>query len=340
MVVARKDNVILAVPPQLNKGRDNSSLSSMRINDNSRRGRQPFVSANSVPFPRDNPDLPQMKPNHPPTTIRRPRRGWRTSRRALAAETERWIAEHGAESYWAATQQPLASLLILAPAIVVYESAVLSLGGTATERYRSGADAWLRHGLASLGLGNNWFLPSLVLSILLSWHLIKRHNSQPSLRLLFAMLLESTGWAIALVGSSRLVDIGFSYLEQGHSMVMALKDAGSESSLAPLVGYLGAGIYEETLFRLALIPCLYATLRALQMPQVLSSSLAVTASSVLFAAAHHAGTPTETFTWFAFVFRWMAGVLFAWIFILRGFGIAVATHTIYDVLVGWVGWEI
>jgi hypothetical protein len=36
----------------------------------------------------------------------------------------------------------------------------------------------------------------------------------------------------------------------------------------------------------------------------------------------------------------MAGVLFAWIFILRGFGIAVATHTIYDILVGWVGWQI
>ena len=67
-----------------------------------------------------------------------------------------------------------------------------------------------------------------------------------------------------------------------------------------------------------------------------SSALAVTGSALLFALAHHAGSPGEPFTWFAFIFRWMAGVFFAWVFILRGFGIAVGTHTMYDILVGWI----
>jgi hypothetical protein len=35
----------------------------------------------------------------------------------------------------------------------------------------------------------------------------------------------------------------------------------------------------------------------------------------------------------------MAGVFFAWVFVIRGFGIAVGTHTAYDILVGWVGWH-
>ncbi len=107
-----------------------------------------------------------------------------------------------------------------------------------------------------------------------------------------------------------------------------------------MVGYLGAGVYEETLFRLILVPLLWKALRLLQAPQVLASTLAVTGSALLFALAHHAGTPGETFTWFAFVFRWMAGVFFAWVFVLRGFGIAVGTHTLYDILVGWIAWRI
>ena len=86
-----------------------------------------------------------------------------------------------------------------------------------------------------------------------------------------------------------------------------------------------------------LVPAFFAILRLLQMPQVLASSWAVTASAFLFALAHHAGSPGEAFTWYAFVFRWMAGVFFAWVFVIRGFGIAVGTHTAYDILVGWIG---
>ena len=93
------------------------------------------------------------------------------------------------------------------------------------------------------------------------------------------------------------------------------------------------------IFRLALIPLCFATLRALKTPQILASAAAVTFSSLLFSLAHHAGTPGEAFTWFAFVFRWLAGVYFAWVFVVRGFGVAVGTHTTYDVLVGWLGWH-
>jgi hypothetical protein len=107
-----------------------------------------------------------------------------------------------------------------------------------------------------------------------------------------------------------------------------------------LIGFLGAGVYEEALFRLALVPLFFGVLRLLQMPTVLASSLAVTSSALLFSLAHHAGTPGEAFTWFAFIFRWLAGVYFAWVFVVRGFGVAVGTHSAYDVLVGWLGWHL
>ena len=122
--------------------------------------------------------------------------------------------------------------------------------------------------------------------------------------------------------------------------MLAVGTGGVEPSVPSLIGYLGAGVYEETLFRLIMVPVLFSALKLLQIPQVLASTLAVTGSALLFALAHHAGNPGESFTWFAFVFRWMAGVFFAWVFVLRGFGIAVGSHTMYDILVGWIAWRL
>jgi hypothetical protein len=141
---------------------------------------------------------------------------------------------------------------------------------------------------------------------------------------------------VALVGLSKVLDLGFLVLERTGPPVLA---AAPVHSLAPLIGFLGAGIYEEALFRLTLVPLFFTVLRALQAPQVVASAMAVTASALLFSLAHHAGTPGEAFTWFAFIFRWLAGVYFAWVFVVRGFGVAVGTHTAYDILVGWLGWH-
>jgi hypothetical protein len=173
--------------------------------------------------------------------------------------------------------------------------------------------------------------------ILMGWQISRSREWRFSPSILGGMTAESLVWAIALVGIGRLVDLGFSYLDQSHAPLLDVGPATPGPHLTTLIGYVGAGVYEETLFRLMLVPTFYAILRVLQMPQVLSSSWAVTASALLFALAHHAGMPGEPFTWYAFIFRWMAGVFFAWIFILRGFGIAVGTHTAYDILVGWIG---
>ena len=253
---------------------------------------------------------------------------------------EEWIQEHRPSSYWVATRRPFPSLLFVAPLAIAYESAVFWRVGPGAPGggSRTGADAWMCHALASVGLSHPWFLPLLLAVILLGWQVSSSHDWRFSPSILGGMIVESVTWAIALLGVGRLIDLGFSYLEQGRlPILMADPTTPVHPGVTALVGYVGAGVYEETLFRLMLIPILFGILRLLQMPQVLSSSWAVTASALLFALAHHAGSPGEAFTWYAFIFRWMAGVFFAWVFVLRGFGIAVGTHTAYDILVGWIG---
>jgi len=243
-------------------------------------------------------------------------------------------------SYWASTRRPLPSLSLVLPIMLAYELGVLWQGGASAASVRTGADAWMRHILASLGLVDQWLPPLALVVILLGWQVASPRDWRFSPSILPVMLLESCVLAVALVGVSRLIDLGFSVLDRNASPVLSVVSSPARTSLTPLIGYLGAGVYEEALFRLVLVPILFALLRLLQSPPILAGALAVTGSALLFSLAHHAGTPGEAFTWFAFVFRWMAGVFFAWVFVIRGFGIAVGTHTAYDILVGWVSWHL
>ena len=106
--------------------------------------------------------------------------------------------------------------------------------------------------------------------------------------------------------------------------------------LQRLVGYCGAGLYEEVLFRLLMLPVLAWMLARLGMSHSTALGGGVLLSAVLFSAAHYMGLHGESFELYSFTFRTVAGVFFGILFLLRGFGISAGTHAMYDVLVGLV----
>jgi len=264
----------------------------------------------------------------------------RSSRRYTSKERRR--EGSAAElSYWEATRSPYASLMLVFPLLIVYEVGCVALGSAEHPSLRTGADIWLRGLLSYFGFDSAWLLPSSVVCILIGWQILagRRRRSEPTI--LLAMILESVVLAVALVGASRLVDLAGNYLESSSTRLLAVDNSVDPrvTAATTFLGFLGAGVYEEFLFRLLLVPSLFQGLRLVRMPYFVASAVAVATSGLFFSLAHHAGIPGEPFTWFAFVFRWFAGLAFAWIFVIRGFGIAVGTHTTYDVLVGWLGWH-
>jgi hypothetical protein len=233
----------------------------------------------------------------------------------------------------------MASLLFVTPLLVVYELGILVLG---PEAVRNGADVWLRELLGWLGFGEYFLLPVLTVAILLSWHYTTRKPWRLSAGILSGMVIECVLLACFLRLILQLQGVLFEAVAGLWGQVETQASVAVEASgaIPRTVGFLGAGVYEELLFRLMLLPVAGWTFRRLGMDSQRSLILAVIVTSLVFAAAHYVGDYGETVAWesglfwFSFVFRFLAGVFFSMLFVCRGFGIAAGSHAGYDVLVG------
>lgn len=237
---------------------------------------------------------------------------------------------HGHGSYLAATRHPLSCLMFLLPLMLAYEGGVLSMGGARPELLRNGADTWLRWGLETTGLPQAYGAPALILGIFLSWSWLRRDDRPEGVvPVCLGMAFESIGFALGLWGLSRQLGPWLDQL----GIRLATGPAGSQA-VQQVVTFVGAGIYEELIFRLLLCAALALFFQLLGMSRFLAMLMVAAASALIFSAAHHVGPYGEVFNRYIFVFRAVAGLYFAILYQLRGFGVAVGTHASYDVIVG------
>jgi membrane protease YdiL (CAAX protease family) len=267
--------------------------------------------------------------------------------------------------YWTESRRPLTALAFVAPLLVLYEAGVCFLGPQAV---RNGADVWLRQFLVRLGFGQYFLLPSLAVAILLAWHYTTRQPWRLSRGVLASMVLESLLLAVCLRLILQLQGMLLQSIAGpcGQAVPAAAMAIGIPQKVRGLIGFLGAGVYEELLFRLIFLSLvgwvlsrilgkrgqppfagtagrvlrtngdcpLFPTLRPSAMV------IAVVLTSLAFAAAHYVGPYGEpvhllrSAFWFSFSFRFLAGIFFGTLFVYRGFGIAAGSHAGYDILVG------
>lgn len=240
-------------------------------------------------------------------------------------------------NYWDETSTPLSSLLFLIPGLLIYEAGAILLQTSSGSTMRNGADSWMRAALNSAGL-TGMLLPLLVVSGLLAWHTIRKDPWKPRWKIQCGMLAESVALAVVLLLTGQLHQLLFLSLQSGPTQEVATTTLSTASAFttpwAAVVTYFGAGIYEEVLFRLLLVPVVFSILRAFNVARRPAVAGSVALTALAFAAAHHVGTNGEAFDAIRFTFRAAAGTFFAVVFYLRGFGITVGCHTAYDLLVG------
>ncbi|MBN1844489.1 MAG: CPBP family intramembrane metalloprotease [Sedimentisphaerales bacterium] len=258
-------------------------------------------------------------------------------------------------SYLETTSRPLYALLFLLPAVVIYEVGTLLVNTAQVEQTlvqkRVVTFIWLIRLARWTGMRDYlvWAFPGLVVVILLlCWHLASRHEWNVKVTRLGWMLVESTVLCVpllmfnaALGGSSRVATTAAATGAAGATGSAGAADqALSGSYLAHLVTSIGAGIYEELIFRLILIGLLVMLLEdVFKIKPAIAVIVAVLLSSALFAAHHYVGIDAgqilllpEPFTLVGFTFRTIAGIYFALVFSWRGFGITAGTHAAYDII--------
>ncbi len=240
--------------------------------------------------------------------------------------------ENSANDYWSEARTPLSSLLFLIPWILVYEFGVLAIGQDQPDNVRNGADFWMRSWLSRAGAGQ-LLLPILVIGMLLGWHLYRKNPWQIRLETQFGMLAESILLAIVLVAVGQCHDLLFRQIGRSDVSSEAILNAVG-GPLTRAVSFIGAGVYEEVMFRLLLVPIAILGFRMFEFPPKWAAAMAAISTSFVFALAHHVGPTADAFNLFAFSFRAAAGIFFATVFLLRGFGITVGCHAAYDLLVG------
>jgi Type II CAAX prenyl endopeptidase Rce1-like len=111
-------------------------------------------------------------------------------------------------------------------------------------------------------------------------------------------------------------------------------DMETMSLPARLMLSVGAGLYEELLFRVALVSALANGARlALGWSRPTAGVIATILGALIFSAFHYIGPYGEDWALQSFTYRAIAGLLFSALYLTRGFGITAWTHAMYDVLV-------
>jgi len=220
----------------------------------------------------------------------------------------------------------LTSLVLVFPLFLVYQVGVLF-----TLPMLNGADFVTTLLFATLGLtlkGYLVFLGAVILAFVLALALLKR-NQQFNGGGFLPVILESTIYALTM--GSLIILLMTRVLGISPTLAAGLPDQGI---FARLVMSLGAGVYEELVFRLGLLSgCVAIFNRLLGMSRWAAVVGAFLVSSVVFSLVHYLPPTGDPFAFGSFTFRVLAGMAFAVLFKLRGLAVAVYTHAFYDIFV-------
>jgi hypothetical protein len=173
--------------------------------------------------------------------------------------------------------------------------------------------------LAWFGLIGAWVPGSALIVVLLVWHIRRRDRWRVRVWVLPTMLAESLLLAIPLLVISGLF--------------APAPPAGAATVRAQLLIALGAGVYEELVFRLLLISALaWLVARLAHTHNLATVAVAVALAAAAFALCHFAPIGADPFRWRTFWFKLIAGTYLGVIFLGRGLGIAAGAHAAYNVL--------
>jgi hypothetical protein len=238
----------------------------------------------------------------------------------------------GKRGYFASTRAPRYSIIFALPLLVAYEG-LAALLSSDQGGMRNGADALIKSAFLA-ALGPHGPAIFMVLVILIGVFLVARDmkRSPEGLRSEYFFGMAAEAVVLAIVFGFVIGTVTTQLLGAAHLLATPVPE-GIQSMPWPtrLMLSLGAGLYEELFFRVILVSGLTAIgtmILGLRRPTAVGFS--VFFSALIFSAFHYIPPYGDHFALGSFTFRFLSGLAFSGLFVLRGFGITAWTHALYD----------
>ena len=236
--------------------------------------------------------------------------------------------KYNIENYWFSTKTPLYSLIFTLPLFFIYELGIIFTSKNELMSLRNGADSIMRETLEIFGIFGFYgigaiFLLSII--VVFAFHKKYLHEIKFKIDYLFLMMVESFFWSILLYVFMSFI------LKNSHLLILGTR---SKLLIQQVILSVGAGIYEELVFRVFLITIISIIVGFIfQWSSFLSNWLAIFISAGLFSSFHFIGEFGDWFSFNVFMIRFFAGIVLGSLYFIRGFGITAWTHSIYDLIV-------
>lgn len=245
-------------------------------------------------------------------------------------------------TYWEASRAHRHSLLFALPLLLAYE-ALAALLAAPTGGLRNGADVILRSLVGAIAGQYEALVFAVVVIGTSIWLIARDLRAGGRLRPAYLplMLLESAllasvfGLVVGTVTAQLLGAIAALDGGAGARAVLA-QPAGSPieqlGTATQLMVSLGAGLYEELLFRVIIVAAIAFVGRSfIGWRPFTAGAVATVLGALVFSAFHYVGPYGDPFQLQSFTFRAIAGLFFSALYLTRGFGITAWTHALYDV---------
>ncbi len=228
------------------------------------------------------------------------------------------------KNYFKQSRSPFYSFIFILPLFIIYELGIYLISSGDLPTIRNGADVLLRKILVHFGISGVYGMALLLLiGVIITFFLNKGKFKDLKIKTNYFIIsiFESILWSLVL----------FMIIAQGQ---LILASGSAKLFMQQLVLSIGAGIFEEFVFRVLLVSGLAFVVGLFFKKQnILKMTIAIIIAAAIFSIFHFFGEFADVPILSTFFIRFIAGIFLGYIYILRGFGIAAYSHSFYNVIV-------